>query len=153
MNTKTPNSLRAYQIFFVALGVVCAAAIATNLVIRRVPVHDASAESDISAIYGAIDSYVSTQGRLPTNLADVSGLSSATQKRLGDYDYQPGASYSYQICATFQGAGKNTAKPYINTPAPGYSDPSRHGTGRTCFSYTAQPYNNGPVGKPIPQAQ
>ncbi len=151
MNTKTPNSLRTYQIFFVALGVVCAAAIATNLIVRRVPAHDATIESDLSSISGAIDSYASTQSRLPAQLSDVSGLSAATQKRLSDYDYTPDIGYSYQLCATFLGSDRTSVKSYaVPNGAP---DPSRHGRGLACFQYTAQVYGNGPLGQPVSPAQ
>jgi hypothetical protein len=145
------RTIRNYQIFFVALGIFCIAAIATNLIVRRVPTHDATIESDLTAISNAVDYYVSTQSSLPAKLSDVSGLSPATQKRLSDYEYAPNIGYSYQLCATFLGTDLSTAKPYV-VPN-GSPDPSRHGAGRTCFQYTAQTINNLPSGQPVPQAQ
>ncbi len=147
--TKRP--IQSYQIFFVILGVICIAAIVSNLMLRRVPAHDATVESDLSAISNAIDSYASTQSILPAQLSDVSGLSPATQKRLSDYTYTPNIGDSYQLCATFLGKDISTAKPY--TVASGAPDTSRHGIGRICFQYTVQAINNVPPGRPVPQAQ
>jgi len=151
MNTKITSSLRPYQIFFAVLGAVCVAAIATNLVVRRVPVHDATAANDLVSISNAIDQYASTQSRLPASLSDVSGLASATQKRLGSYEYTPLTASTYQLCATFLGTGSSTANSY---PVPsGAPDPSRHGAGRACFHYNALTYTGGPLGRPVPPAQ
>lgn len=138
MSTKTTNrALRRYQTFFVVLGVLCVAAIALNLVVRRVPAHDATIESDFSSIYSAIDSYASQHSQLPAKLSDVTGLNGSIEKRLAEYEYVPSFDYSYQLCATFLGEGNNTVRPYISTPAKGFPDTSRHGKGRECFTYTA----------------
>lgn len=141
MNTKTANPLRIYQLFFLALGIFCIGAITINLIVRRAPVHDATIEADFTSIAGAIDSYVAAQSmmppKLPASLSDLSELPSATQKRLGDYDYNPISTSRYQLCATFLTAseGRNAGKPYYGTEND-YVDPSRHSKGRECFTYT-----------------
>jgi len=121
--------------FFLALGIFCAAAIAVNVVVRRVPVHDANAESDIGAIAGAIDSYAMEQGMLPSDLTQLSGLSAATKKRLPSYDYVPAGLSQYQLCATFLAPGQNQSIPKPYNVANGYADPANHGKGRECFTY------------------
>jgi hypothetical protein len=135
-NKKT-NPLRPYQVFFVALGVFCALAIVSNLVVRRVPVHDATIESDLTSIAGAIESYAANQGALPTELSQLTELSNATKKHMAEYEYVPTGINQYQLCATFlaAGTGRNAGKygPYGS----GYADPSQHGKGRECFAYRA----------------
>src|SRR5688572_20854410 len=131
---KTNNSIRVYQIFFLALGIFCAGAIAFNLVVRRVPVHDATIESDLTAIASAIESYVAVQSfspaKLPADLSELTELSAATKKRLGEYEYIPVSATQYQLCATFLAAGdsRNAGKSY--GIANGYADPTQHGKGR-----------------------
>ncbi len=149
MNIKTTNKLRSYQIFFLALGIFCVAAIATNLAVRRVPVHDATIESDLNSISGAIDSYATAHQALPPSLNQLEGLSSATQKRLTSYEYTASNLGSYQLCATFLAAGKGISQPYGSPARPGSSpDTSRHSKGRQCFNY--QISSGGPIIVPRP---
>jgi len=137
MNIKMSNPLRRYQIFFLALGVFCVAAVAVNLVVRRVPVHDATIENDLAAIASAVDAYSANHNSLPDNLTQLTGLSPATKKRLSDYEYIPGRTNQYELCATFLGVGQSTVKSYA--PLGGTDDTSVHGKGRECFTYRANP--------------
>jgi hypothetical protein len=149
MNTKTPKTpntpspsitprpLRTYQVFFLTLGAFCALAIAVNLVVRRVPVHDATIESDLSSIASAIDSYASTQSvaapTLPANLSQLTEISDTTKRRLSQYEYHPRSISQYELCATFLATGqrRNVGKPYSAS----YADTTNHVKGRECFTY------------------
>lgn len=144
MSTKTPRSLlRRYQLFFVGLGIFCAAAIAVNLVVRQGPVHDATVESDIRSITEAINASITVQAAtLPTSLTEVYGLSGGIKKRLRDYTYTVTGPYQYQICATFTAAseGRSGNRYY---PLGTGDDPAVHGKGRQCFQYTVS--SNSPL--------
>ncbi|HVQ43999.1 MAG TPA: hypothetical protein VMT30_03470 [Candidatus Saccharimonadia bacterium] len=148
MSTKTPNPLHRYQVFFAALGVVCAAAIAFNLVVRQGPVRDATTESDIRAISQAIGAGTPVAVVLPARLTDVTGLSAATQKRLGDYQYTVTSPSSYQICATFAAAAQGREGQYY--PLGTGDDPGTHGQGRQCFRYTVSNFGINLPGQKLP---
>jgi len=100
--------------------------------IQRLANADAARIEDLDAISRAVGRYFTAYGKLPLNLAELSGTGSVL--RLGDletrtaYDYRPLDERRFEVCAVFSTDNRRTE------PRP--SPRGRvHGAGRQCFTY------------------
>jgi hypothetical protein len=126
--------MKKYYICLLALLIFCAAAVASNTILRRGPLHDNQVSTDLDSINTAISGYATSHSSLPPSLSAVSVTDDpGVSGRLSAYTYQPGNGAQYKLCATFA-----TASPTGQTSngSPGSPDTTIHGQGYVCFSYT-----------------
>lgn len=128
--------MKRYYIFFVILVVVCALAIASNILLRRGPAHDATAASDISQFQSEIYNYYDDKGELPESLDQIDVANTSAANRLGNYQYQRTSELTYKICTTFE-TNHHTSDTYA--PKSDEPNPDQHGKGLQCFSYNVLP--------------
>jgi hypothetical protein len=153
MTTPTPN-LKRYYWFFAALAVVSLAVILSNLALRRGPVHDATAVTDLRNLQGSVDNYYLRSSKLPQALSDAQPTGDVTT-RLRDYQYRRTSDTSYELCTTFMTAHRDTNKTYYPA-SPAYPagsgempNPDDHGRGHQCFSYRVFPIGTGGYPSPL----
>lgn len=137
-------AIKPYYLFFAILTLIALAAIASNIVLRRGPVHDATVVQDIQVLQANIESYYLKQGQLPTSLGQLSLPGQTLADRLSNYDYQPTAAATYQLCATFQSDQTSAGNTYRTYPGTTTPDPNTHAKGRQCFTYSTPPSSGGP---------
>jgi competence protein ComGC len=140
-------ALRRYYAFFGVLAVVATLTIISNLALRRGPVHDAQAVSDIGSLQSSVDGYYLGHNQLPAALSDAHPAGDVT-KRLSNYEYQRASANSYQLRATFLTSHTDNSKNYYpSSPVyPGGTggngempNPNNHIKGHQCFTYTVLP--------------
>jgi hypothetical protein len=152
MSTAT-SSLKRYYLFFVVLAVVSLGAILSNFALRRGPIHDAQAATDIRNLQGSIDNYYLRTSKLPQALSDAQPTGDVTT-RLRDYQYQRTSDTAYELCTMFMTTHRDNNKTYYPV-SPNYPagtgeipNPDDHGRGHQCFSYHVLPIGVG--GYPYP---
>ncbi|MDB5178490.1 MAG: hypothetical protein JWN01_433 [Patescibacteria group bacterium] len=131
-------SMKRYYIFFVVLALVTAAAIGGNIMLRRGPAHDTDAVADLNILQSGAETDYSNQNMLPSSLSQINTGSEKLKRSLSEYSYARLDDTHYQLCATFMTVhhvDKNSTGPTVpelrTSP-----DPSEHGLGRQCFTYT-----------------
>jgi hypothetical protein len=136
---RTTNSMKRYYWFFIILAVVSVAAIASNAMLRRGPVHDSLAADDLRAIQQNVDNFYIAHSQLPKSVSTLR-LTGDVAKRVGQYDYAVTGPNSYQLCANFLTFHHSTNRYPATNPLLGQvADPDEHGKGQQCFSYQVIP--------------
>lgn len=165
--------MKRYYIFLAIVAIISGLAITGDYLMRRGPVYDNQAVSDIRAIASAVDSYYLSQNHLPSQLQQLGSLAADTKQRLARYEYRRVSTNSYQLCATFKTKHVTpggiidpaTPIPASTTRTPGAAvmpnkilspvppNPDNHDKGFQCFTYyeiSIMPY---PTAQPLYKAQ
>lgn len=132
--------MKRYYWFFGILAIASALAIASNVLLRRGPVHDAQVADDIRTIQQNVDNYYLAHNELPGSMA-VLGLTGGVSKRLPQYDYALTGALTYQICANFLTVHHSTGRYAVPNNLGQVADPDEHGKGQQCFTYQVIPVN------------
>ena len=127
--------MKKYYTFIVLLIVFVVLVVMYQTVMSRGFKSDQNRETDIRQLELDIESTATSLNHLPVKLADVK-LSGKLQGKLDDYTYTITDYNKYKLCANFVHEKKPPANSSYSPYTDGLTDPSYHGRGNQCFSYT-----------------
>jgi hypothetical protein len=140
--------MKKYYIFLVVVAAISLVAIAASNLLRRDPVHDRTAVSDLHTLSNEVDTHYLREKKLPESLSEITVQDRNALSRAGQYEYRKVSSVSYELCATFrtdQRSEYTRPEPVPDSKESYRPDPSNHAKGRQCFVYTMIP-----VGQVVP---